>query len=547
MTHQHQISLADGQLSFSVAEGITTLEALIDKMIFVRNDCGGKGVCGKCAVVVKNAGLPDPIEQRHFSADDLARGTRLACRLIIDRDLNLEVPAASLVSAEIIKKPALNLPASYTPTIPTNTDSRFGAAIDLGTTTIGVYLCDLERKTLVLSTAMRNPQSIYGDDVINRIESVTTEPKNLARLQRMAVRTIEHEIEQLLIRSGIKPEQLDHLLVVGNSTMIHILAGVSPESIGVFPFSPQFYRMDPFPASTIGFRLPYHVRVHTLPLLSGFLGSDIVSAGLATQITEAPEGTMVIDIGTNGEILLKGRDTVFATSCATGPAFEGASISCGMPGMTGAISRVKIRNAQSPPEVIIIPDPNGLAAKASGICGSGILSVVAELCRTGIISPDGRFSLDEENIFGLTKDSDGRVVYILVPAEECAYHSPVLISQKDIRSIQLAKSALATGIDLLCRRAGIEFPSRIILAGAFGSFLSAADTVTIGMLPDIDLELIESDGNSAGAGAVLSLIDPTWQAKAKQLIANVTVVNLANEPGFQEQFIDSLSFPSNSG
>jgi uncharacterized 2Fe-2S/4Fe-4S cluster protein (DUF4445 family) len=516
-------------------------------MIFVRNDCGGKGVCGKCAVIVKNAGLPDRVEQRHFSADDLARGTRLACRLIIDRDLTLEVPAASLASSEIINKPALNLPASYTPTLPVNTDGRFGAAIDLGTTTIGVYLCDLERKTLVLSTAMRNPQSIYGDDVINRINSVTTEPKNLTRLQRMAVRTIEHEIQQLMIRARIKREQLDQLLVVGNSTMIHILAGVNPQTIGVFPFSPEFYRLEPFPASTIGFQLPDHVKVRTLPLLSGFLGSDIVSAGLATQITEAAEGTMLIDIGTNGEILLKGRDTIFATSCATGPAFEGASISCGMPGMKGAISRVKIWNAHSPPEVTIIPDPSGLAAKASGICGSGILSAVAELCRTGIISPDGRFSLAEETIPGLTRDQSGRVVYILVPAEECAYQRSVLISQKDIRSIQLAKSALATGITLLCRRAGIEFPSRIILAGAFGSFLSAADTVTIGMLPDIDLELIESDGNSAGAGAVLSLTDPTWQAKTKQLIDNVTIVNLASEPGFQEQFIDSLTFPSNSG
>jgi uncharacterized 2Fe-2S/4Fe-4S cluster protein (DUF4445 family) len=169
------------------------------------------------------------------------------------------------------------------------------------------------------------------------------------------------------------------------------------------------------------------------------------------------------------------------------------------------------------------------------------------MCRKSIISPDGRFSLAEETIPGLTRDQNGRTAYILVPAEESSYQRSVLISQKDIRSIQLAKSALATGITLLCRRAGIEFPSRIILAGAFGSFLSAADTVTIGMLPDIDLELIESDGNSAGAGAVLSLTDPTWQAKTKQLIDNVTIVNLASEPGFQEQFIDSLTFPSNSG
>jgi len=140
MTQQHQITLADRQLSFSVAEGITTLEALIDKMIFVRNDCGGKGVCGKCAIVVKNSGSPDPMEQCHFSADDLGRGTRLACQLIVVRDLDLEVPLASLASTEIINKPALNLPASYTPAIPTNTDGRFGAAIDLGTTTIGVAM-----------------------------------------------------------------------------------------------------------------------------------------------------------------------------------------------------------------------------------------------------------------------------------------------------------------------------------------------------------------------------------------------------------------------
>ncbi|PKN70455.1 MAG: hypothetical protein CVU52_09055 [Deltaproteobacteria bacterium HGW-Deltaproteobacteria-10] len=419
---------------------------------------------------------------------------------------------------------------------------RYGLAVDLGTTTIAVYLCDLVAGKVAGSIALKNPQAMFGDDVISRISFVAEKPENLIRLQKMAVRAIDWSTAAICRSAHINPAQINSAVVVGNSIMIHLFTGVNPSSMGFFPYTPMFVEEKTFPARAVGLHFNPSADIFTLPLISGFLGSDIIAAALATGMDKAADGTMLADIGTNGEVMLRSKNGLLATSCATGPAFEGATIRHGMQAVSGAIDAVTIDRRSGSVTCSVINTSEACCLPA-GICGSGVVSAVAELYRAGLLSGNGRLNSNSGSPL-ISCDQTGVMVFELVAADKSQTGQAITLTQNDIRSVQLAKGALAAGMKMLCASAGLTVPQKIQVAGAFGNFIDKKAALTIGMLPDLPEECIIMTGNSAGAGAVLVLFNPELRNKARELARTAIVLDLAAQPEFQEVFLNSLSFPA---
>jgi uncharacterized 2Fe-2S/4Fe-4S cluster protein (DUF4445 family) len=541
--------VASENLEIPADAGQSVLEALIGAGILLRTDCGGKGSCGKCRVKIMagisdQAAAPDDSEIKILGPAELSVGMRLACRCRIFNDITLEIPESSRLSAEVVRK---GLPRLFDKLADykrphTGRTHAYGLAVDLGTTTVAVYLCDLSIAAVAASTSARNPQALFGDDVMSRISAIRLEPALLARQQKMAVKAIEWGVNSLCRSTGIDPAKIKTMVAVGNSTMIHIFSGENPSSIGVFPYTPQFVAEKTFRAADIGFRFNPDAQIRTLPLITGFIGADIVSAALASELSQTGPGTMLVDVGTNGEIMLLGKDGLSATSCATGPAFEGAAISHGMHAVSGAIDAVQIDKNSGRAVCSVLQQNPAQPKKPSGLCGTGVISTVAELYNAGLILKDGAFNREAESPY-LRSDANHATEFILVPAEKTQDGRAMTFTQKDVRAIQLAKGALRTGIDLLCKEAGMKAPSRLLVAGAFGSFVNKNDALKIGMFPRIPAKDIDVVGNAAGAGAILALFDENILARATELTQTIRVLDLSTHPDFQETFINSLAFP----
>jgi len=541
--------LPDGKSVHAAKEEIL-LEVLTSNGILLRSDCGGKGLCGKCLVRIaessrKSVSTPEDNEVRFLGEKDLKAGYRLACRVRVLSDLSVEIPDSSLLSPEVVQKAPMILPEPipFRALPAAGSAKRYGLAIDLGTTTIAVYLCDLVSGKVVGSISVRNPQAMFGDDVISRIAIVAENSGNLIRQQRLAVHAIEWSVTALCRSSDINTGHIGSAVVVGNSTMIHLFAGANPSSIGVFPYAPLFVEDKTFQAGSVGLKFNPSAEIFTLPLISGFLGSDIVAAALATEMVKAADGTMLIDIGTNGEVMLKSKNGLLATSCATGPAFEGAAIRHGMRAITGAIDAVKIDRKSGVVTCSVICKNPDAVCKPAGICGSGIVSAVAELYRVGLVLSNGRLQRNS-GLPLIQEDETGMLEFELVSAEKSETGKAITLTQKDIRAVQLAKGALLAGMKMLCSSAGLTSPKRLLVAGAFGANINKKDALTIGIFPDLPEENITGVGNAAGAGAILALFNPALRDKARELARSVTVIDLASLPEFQKIFLGSLPFPT---
>jgi uncharacterized 2Fe-2S/4Fe-4S cluster protein (DUF4445 family) len=545
---EHKIHLIPDDQIISAEHGQSLLEALISAGVFLRADCGGKRRCGKCMVKISEkyataVCAPDESETKFLGAKKIATGSRLACCTEVLDDVAIEIPETSRLSPEVAQKgPTMlfdklaRLKQSRRATV-----HAYGLAVDLGTTTIAVYLCDLAAAEVTASISVRNPQVLFGDDVMSRIGAVGQNEALLSRLQKLVVKAIEWGANSLCRSTRIDPAKIKTMTVVGNTTMIHLFVGRDPTSIGMFPYNPQFVEEQNFEAAKVGFRFNPNTKVRTLPLITGFIGADIVGATLAAELSCARPGTMLVDVGTNGEIMFLGKEGLVATSCATGPAFEGAAITYGMHAVSGAIDAVKINRSNEVTCSVIQKDPSR-PKKIAGLCGTGVVSAVAELLRSQIILPDGAFN-HEINSKQLQLDDTKAPEFVLAGPEDTEGGRTITFTQKDVRAIQLAKGALRTGIDLLCWEAGIERPQKILLAGAFGSYIRKKDALTIGMFPDVSEETIEVVGNAAGAGAILTLFDDHFLAQANELRQSTRVLDLASHPNFQEIFIASLEFP----
>lgn len=423
-----------------------------------------------------------------------------------------------------------------------------GLAVDIGSTTLAAYLCDLRSGELLATTAGMNPQVAFGDDILARISYCATQVDGLERLQRLVVEAVTALGEQAAAQAGASAAEIVDCVWVGNSVMIHLALGIDPASLGQVPFTPVSAAAMDFPAAQVGLRFHPAARLHVLPLIAGYVGADCVSAILAEDLHHSAEVTLLVDAGTNGEIVLGNRDGLICTSSPTGPAFEGAQITYGMRAAPGAIERVRVDAQTLDVNFKVIGSPQWSRAaergsvQARGICGSGILEAVAELYYAGVLLPGGRFNpqcISER----LVRSEDGQWGFVLATGEQSANGEPILLTQADVRAVQLAKAALFSGADYLLRHSGVEQIERVALAGGFGSLLDAGRAIQIGMIPPCPPERVQAVGNAAGDGARLALLNRGKRAEAAWIAAHVRHVVMPQQVLFQDQFVAALAFP----
>jgi uncharacterized 2Fe-2S/4Fe-4S cluster protein (DUF4445 family) len=426
----------------------------------------------------------------------------------------------------------------------------YGIAVDVGTTTCVGYLTDLNTGKVVNTESMMNPQVPYGEDVMSRITYAMTNPAGLETMQKAIIAGLNEIIEKAvseLVKDGPNPGYaIDDLTIVFNTAMHHIFLGFNPEYIGRSPFIPAVQKSLDIKARDIGLKINPAAYVHVLPIEAGFVGADNVGVLIAEEPYNQDEKVLIIDIGTNGELLLGNRSKVCSTSCATGPAFEGAQIKFGMRAAPGAIEKVKIYPATKEPlyKVIGKTDWHSHLTKvdAKGICGSGIIEVIAEMFKAGIVDKSGRF-VTNLNTPRVRRDTDGKPEYVLAWADETSIGTDITVTQADVRALQLAKGALYTGAKLLMKRLGITELDRVVLAGAFGSHIDREASLTLGMFPDCPIDKVYAVGNAAGDGARMALLNKGKRREANERARWVEFVEIATDPGFEKEFMQAMHIP----
>ncbi|HUW65161.1 MAG TPA: ASKHA domain-containing protein [Spirochaetia bacterium] len=413
------------------------------------------------------------------------------------------------------------------------TTSAYGLAVDVGTTTVAVYLVDLLRGRVLASASAPNRQAAYGADVITRITHTMENPGGLAEMQKLVRETVDEIIARLLAQTGVPADSVYLLTFVGNTVMSHLLLGISPRFVAAAPFIPAFCRDLSGTAAQLGLQsLPGYVRFRTLPNIAGYIGADTVGVMLATGIYDLPGVWLAVDIGTNGEIILSRDGRLYTCSTAAGPVFEGASIKQGMRAESGAIYQVRVADDC---HVRVIGD-----TPPRGICGSGLIDVVAELVRLAVINKNGRLKKPGDLPSGLPGAVQRRIVadgkgtrFILAEGPQ-----EIALTQGDISQLQLAKAAIRAGIEILLEEAGLKASALdgIMLAGAFGSNLDPASLLGIGLLPAVNPAAIKAVGNAAGIGAIKALLSGDQFALAGDLAKRAKHLELSAHHGFNKQF-----------
>lgn len=429
-------------------------------------------------------------------------------------------------------------------------ETCYGLAVDIGTTTCVGYLSDLNTGRVVNIESIMNPQVPYGEDVMSRITYSMTNPSGLETMQRAIIDGLNGIIERVVSeikKDGANPGfAIDDMTIVFNTAMHHILLGINPEYIGRSPFIPAVQTSLDIKARDIGIKINPAAYIHVLPIEAGFVGADNVGVLIAEEPYKQDEMVLIIDIGTNGELLLGNRNKVCSTSCATGPAFEGAQIKFGMRAAPGAIEKVKINPVTKDPLYKIIGKADWHThlekIDAKGICGSGIIEVVAEMFKAGIIDKSGRFVMDADSP-RVRRDSEGKPEYVLAWAEETSIDADITVTQADVRSLQLAKGALYTGAKLLMKRLGVAKLDKVILAGAFGSYIDKEAALALGMFPDCAIEKIYAVGNAAGDGARIALLNKGKRIEANERARWVEFIEIATDPSFEREFMQAMHIP----
>jgi uncharacterized 2Fe-2S/4Fe-4S cluster protein (DUF4445 family) len=548
--------------------------------------CNKRGLCGKCFVEIVSGRRPDPGERERYWLQEkgLAPNYRLSCQYEIDGDLEINVPVFSthenvpllpsiphsVVSPDPavrkyflqIGKPGISSPdslfervlsglgrrhleirpeilkelggileqAGYMITVVVHREEEviavepgmtlgrnFGLAIDVGTTTLVMELVDVESgKSFDLEAAL-NSQSERGADVISRITYALAETKNPDELRRLVIDTLNQMIRRMLVRNRIPPSSVYEAVVSGNTAMNHLLLGIPVDTLARAPYHAVFSRLPAFKAQDVGLSIYPWGKVYMAPNIKSFVGGDISSGLLASGLAARPGNYMFIDLGTNGEIVLKAGEELLATSTAAGPAFEGMNISCGLPALPGAVFR-----AEDPGALRVSTIGNG---QPRGVCGTGLIDLTAVYLTRGDIAPGGA---------------------IRNPAKKLAVAENIVLTQDDVRQMQLACAAIKSGIRLMLKAAGLSTRQLdgIYIAGAFGNYLNIRNTMAIGLLPAIEESRIVFIGNSSLAGARLLLVAKEEREKAESLVGRIRYISLASDPEFQDQFVRGLEFKS---
>lgn len=432
----------------------------------------------------------------------------------------------------------------------------YGLAVDIGSTTIAGFLCDLRTGEILATESMMNPQVTFGEDLMSRVSFAMMHNDGLDKMQSAIIDALNRLAASTAREAGIRQRQIQEAVFVGNTTMTHILLGINPIELGGAPFALANRDSMDLKARELGLRLHRSANVHVLPAEAGHVGADNVAALIAEVPYTLDEITLLVDVGTNAEIVLGNKEWMFSASSPTGPAFEGAQIRFGMRAAPGAIERVRIDPEtkiarfrvigeeswsdewQIGPQFPAEAQPKHLAV---GICGSGIIEVVAEMFLTGILLPDGRFNPDL--IHDRIQWDERRGEYILATAEQSTTGSPILVTQDDVRNIQLAKAALYAGAKLLMNQAKLNHVDRIVLAGAFGSYIDPRYAMILGLIPDCDLTKVTAVGNAAGDGARIALLNRHKRGEAQRIAEWVTYVETAVHPDFQQEFVGAIHLP----
>jgi uncharacterized 2Fe-2S/4Fe-4S cluster protein (DUF4445 family) len=427
-------------------------------------------------------------------------------------------------------------------------EAPLGLAVDVGTTTVALYLCDLTTGGILSTASFTNPQVIFGDDVISRIAYSRNHPEEgVRRMQSELISAINRTLRDLTQGHGRSPEDIVDVTVVGNTVMHHIFLGIAPDSLGVWPFAPSLLTSKDVKARDVGIGVLPSAYVHVLPVEAGFVGADNVGVLISEEPYNQEKVTLTVDMGTNGEVVLGNKERMLSCSCATGPALEGSHMTCGMRAVRGAIGKVRIDPVTRDVDYKVVGSRTWRGArpgrlKAAGICGSGAIDAVAQLYGAGLLNKSGAFVKDGGTT-RLRRGEGGRMEFVLAWPDETSTGKAVVITQKDVRQVQLAKGALYAGCSMLMKRLGIDRVDLIALAGAFGMHIDKQSAVTIGLLPVKSARTITSVGNAAGRGAFLALLDRDKRDEADRIARWVEHVELATEDGFQEEFLKALNFP----
>lgn len=413
-----------------------------------------------------------------------------------------------------------------------------GLAIDMGTTSLAVYLCDIDSGQVLAVESMVNPQIIYGEDVMSRIAYAMANPEGTSVLNQAIVQGINDLISNATMRLNVDVADIVDVVCVGNTCMHHLFLGCNPKNLGRSPFTPVVRQSMNIRSHDIGLATSPGAYVHLLPVIAGFVGADTVAVLIAEQPYASDEMTLIIDVGTNGELILGNRDRLICSSCATGPAFEGATIRHGMRAAEGAIESLRIDPSTFEVDFNVIGEEG---VKAKGICGSGIIDGVAEMFAAGILKSNGQFNKDFQSR-RLRFDSEGPLFIIAWP-HETATGQEIVICLDDVRAIQMAKGAIYSAAKLMMAELDVKHLDKVILAGAFGSFINRKSAALIGLFPQCKSDKVKAVGNAAGDGALMALLNAKKRDEADRDAAKVEYVELTNRPGFQKEYAKAMYFP----
>lgn len=577
------------------------VDSAIEFGVELVNICGGTGTCGRCKVQILagTASKPTSTERETLSGEELDRGFRLACQTYALSDLKCRVPPESLTAPQRTQTEGLEVSITPDPVLssyavelepPTlknqqadadrliealkkqsragkividrevlaeispklrewgwkatvtlrdreiiSMDSepsrRLGLAVDLGTTKIAAYLIDLDTGQVPAFKGIMNPQIAYGEDVIARMARTWGAPRDARRLREIVITALNDLADELCAETGLNRSQILETVLVGNTAMHHLFLGLPVAQLAAAPYIPAVQKALDVKARDLGLKLAPGSYIHLLPNIAGFVGADHVAALLATGVLESEGITLVMDIGTNTEVCLAGPGFMTSVSCASGPAFEGAHIKHGMRAANGSIEHLRLTGGRVEYQTIGGIPPVGL-------CGSGILDALAQLYETEVLDASGRM-MDHPRV----RSEDGKREYVLIGEDEREGRPALTITQKDVRQLQLAKAAMQTGIRVLLENHSLsaEDIDRVLVAGAFGSYIDIESAMTVGLLPKLPPGRFRQVGNAAGIGARLALISGTERDRAQEIARRTGYIEMASLPRFQAIFTEALS------
>jgi uncharacterized 2Fe-2S/4Fe-4S cluster protein (DUF4445 family) len=426
-------------------------------------------------------------------------------------------------------------------------EGAYGLAVDVGTTTVAGHLVELRTGQILATEAMMNPQTTYGEDLMSRISYGMMNVDGVAKMHVAIIEALSKLVKRATRSAKLRPEDVTELVLVGNTVMIDLILGVDPVELGGAPFALVTHDSMDIKARDLGITAHPGANVHILPSEAGHVGADNMAVVMAESPHEQEDIVLVVDIGTNAEILVGNKAHLLSASSPTGPAFEGGEITHGMRASPGAIEKIRIDPVTLTPRFKVIgaerwsdqmPDE---AIQAAGICGSGIIDLIAELFVAGVIDAGGKFVVDTPSPHFRRTQQVGE--YVVATAAQTSTGQEIIITQQDIRAIQFAKSALYTGAKLLMERRGVKNVDRVLLAGGFGAHIDKVRAMILGLFPDCDLDNVYPVGNSAGDGAVLCLLNKGYRQKAQAVARWIDYVETAIEPEFQARFVDALGLP----